>query len=263
MTQSGLSRRRLLTGITVASVGIAGCSETPASATGEQFESVAVENATLVVSLADGTSLTQVNVIAPDGTDYTSTDVVDGQTRLEISLGTTYEPGEYRLVGEPRGEESIIIHPDLQIREFGAGVNNPDRMPSALGTTVDKEAFVVIENRGTGPTAIQTLEFNGNIPNPTESLSDQESGIFDSDAGPTGADAVPLGAGAQLTLFSNTLPFFFAGEEATCSSMPETGTVTVTVEHSVQADPTTANFRVTYEHGSSDTCDITIGERVS
>jgi len=263
MSNHPISRRRLLAGLPLASVGIAGCSASPSSSDGEQFDSVSVEDATLVVSLADGASLTQVNVIAPDGTDFTSADVVDGQTRLEIPLGTTYEPGEYRLIGEPRGEASIVIQPDLRIREFGAGANNPDRMPSALGTATDDEALVAIENRGSGPTAIQALEFGGDVPNPTESREDGESGIFDPDTGRWNADQVVLGAGTQLTLFSSSLPFSFAGQEATCSSMPETGTVTVRVEHSVRDSSKTASFQVTYNEASSGDCDITIGDRVS
>lgn len=223
------TRRNVLCSIAGAAA-LAGCSES-VSTDEESFETVAVEGTDLVVELADDTN-GNLTVIDPDGEVFAEADRTPGETRLTFELGVDYTPGEYEVAlvkdGEQSATTSLEINPELEIVSVGIGGNHPSRMPDSLGETADVECFVELRNTGTGPTAIQKLEFNGDVPNPTE-LHSSESGIFDDTDGQGEREHVTLNLESADTIFSSTLPFSFEGEGIDCQEERQEGECLITI----------------------------------
>lgn len=217
------TRRDVLCSIAGAAA-LAGCSESTSTG-GEPFENVAVDDTELIVKLADDTS-GNIAITDPEGELFAEADRAPGETQLTFELGMDYTPGEYEIAlveGDERSATtSLDIHPELEIVEVGIGENHPDRMPESLGRTADVECFVELRNTGTGPTAIQQLEFNGDVPNPT-ALHNSESGIFDDTTGQGERDQVILNPDSTDTIFSSTLPFSFEGEGTDCQEEGQEG----------------------------------------
>ncbi|WP_277554063.1 hypothetical protein [Halobaculum limi] len=271
-----ISRRRLL-GLSAAGVcGLAGCTSTDGAAGDDQpdgsagdeageggpFASVAVEETTLVIDLREDASVEQVNVIAPDGSRIRSFDIVSGQTRVRAELGVTYAPGTYEITTESGASTSLTLEPDLVIEELGVGANNLDVMPDSLGNFEPYAATVVVRNRGTGPTGIVNLAFSGDVPNPTEDVMPypQKSGIVDPENGVTDVEFKLIESNSSVRLFTSTVPFLFAGQEAKCSSMPSESIIRVEVSDSVTGESSTAEFDASYSAGEA-TCAISIEDR--
>ncbi|QLD86136.1 hypothetical protein HWV23_10495 [Natronomonas halophila] len=223
------TRRNVLCSIAGAAA-LAGCSESTSTG-GELFENVTVDNTELVVKLADDTS-GNIAITNPDGELFAEADRTSGETQLTFELGVDYTPGEYEIAlvesGERSATTSLDIHPNLEIVDIGIGENHPDRMPDSLGKTADVECFVELRNTGTGPTAIQQLEFSGDVPNPT-ALHNSESGIFDDTTGQGERDRIILNPDSADTIFSSTLPFSFEGEGTDCKEERQEGECLITI----------------------------------
>jgi hypothetical protein len=136
-------------------------------------------------------------------------------------------------------------------------------MPEGLGELREQEAWVHVENTGTGPAAIEKLLILGGVPNPTLQLQSAPetgtvSGIFNADQGRGEADSISIEAGNGLTLFTNSLPFSFQGDGVSCSEDSTSHQFTV----ELVANPSTTvsrEFTALYTPESeSDGCAISI-----
>jgi hypothetical protein len=134
------------------------------SSSAPSVEGINFDVQNLVVRLATGHSISDLSLIAPDGTLYTSASVATGQTTVPMQIldvdlmsggYTHYEPGIHELVLETgSGQESVSIplEPDLEIVDVGP-VENPES-PVEYGQLV-----VTVTNRGTGPTWVYDVAF--------------------------------------------------------------------------------------------------------
>ncbi|MXR40788.1 hypothetical protein GRX01_05460 [Halobaculum sp. WSA2] len=219
----------------------------------------------LVIELREDSEVEQVNVIAPDGSRVRSLSVVTGETRLTVELGVRYVPGTYEVTTEGGSGASITLEPDLVIEELGVGANNPDVMPDSLGNFEPFAATVLVRNIGSGPTAVQNLAFLGDIPNETEEVleSAETSGIFDTGTGAGEVEQVLIEPNATARLFSSTLPFSFAGEQETCSSMPGDSVATVKIEDTARSVIFETRYELSYRPTSDDDCEITVEGEVN
>jgi len=192
-----ISRRNVLrTAAGAALVSVAGClntdgdSGTPGDGTGSpdgqgQLQRVAVEGTTLVVELSAEADVDQVNLIQPNGELFGTRDVAAGAQRVSFEIGTAYEPGEYRVVAL-KGEETVTesttdIVPEIQIQDVGLYRNNPDKPwdevygESKTDSKKNGEAFVTVQNSGSGPDTVVEMRFSGDVPNPVEDPVEVES----------------------------------------------------------------------------------------
>ena len=277
MTQNRphISRRnalRTVAGATLASV--AGClnndgnSGTPSDGTGATesqgpLKRVAVEGTTLVVELSTEADVDQVNLIQPNGELFGKRDVAAGAQQVSFEIGTTYEPGEYRVI-TLKGEETVVesteeIRPQIEIREIGLYRNNPDKPwdevygESQTDRKKNGEAFVTVENTGSGPDAVVELQFTGDVPNPIE--NPREGGLYET-------ERVVIPPGETIDSFSSSFPF---GTETAdgmgCSPDGNSGQFTVAVETQVSGDQVSKTYEAQYT-GSNDMtdCEVTITE---
>lgn len=270
-----ISRRNALRTVAGAALAsVAGClndggsSGTPSdgtAATDSQgpLTRVAVEGTTLVVELSAEADVDQVNLIQPNGELFGKRDVAAGAQQVSFEIGTTYEPGEYRVVAL-KGEETVVesteeIRPQLEIREIGLYRNNPDKPwdevygESQTDRKKNGEAFVTVENTGSGPDAVVELQFTGDVPNPIE--EPRGGGLYET-------ERVLIPSGETSDLFSSSFPF---GTETAdgmgCSPDGNSGQFTVAVETQVSGDQVSKPYEVQYT-GSNDMtdCEITIME---
>ena len=270
-----ISRRNVLrTAAGATLVSVAGClntdgdSGTPGDGTGSPdgegpLQRVAVEETTLVVELSPDADVDQINLIQPNGELFGTRDVAAGVQQVSFEIGTAYEPGEYRVVAL-KGEETVTesttdIVPEIQIQDVGLYRNNPDKPWDEVygDTETDRkkngEAFVTVENVGSGPDAVVELLFSGDVPNPIE--DPRGGGIY-------GAEQVVIGPGETIDLFSSSFPFGTETENGMgCSPDGNSGQFIVTVETRVEGNRISEVYDVVYS-GSNDMtdCDVTITE---
>lgn len=183
-----ISRRTALRTVASAALaGVAGClndnggSETPSDGTTSPdgrgpLTRIAVEGTTLVVELSEEADVNQINLIQPNGELFGKRDVAAGAQQVSFEIGTAYAPGEYRVLAL-KGEETVVetsteLRPEIQIQDVGLYRNNPDKPwdevygESETDRIKNGEAFVTVENTGSGPEAITELIFSGDVPNP-------------------------------------------------------------------------------------------------
>ncbi|WP_276274193.1 hypothetical protein [Haloarcula litorea] len=269
-----LSRRtalRTVAGAALASV--AGCldsngsttpngSESPADGSGA-FRQVTVDGTALVVEFAADSEFDQINLIQPNGELYGQREVATGSQQVSFDLGTSYAPGEYEVVAlkgeEEAGDATVAVQPDLQIREVGLYRNNPDKpWDDVYGDTeTDRlkngEAFVTVENTGSGPDAAIKLIFSGDVPNPVD--DPRGSGMYET-------EQVLIPPGETRDLFSNSYPFGSESDEGMgCSPEGNSGQFTVTVETQIGGNQVSNSFDVQYS-GSTEMsdCEVSITE---
>ena len=179
-----ISRRTALRTVAGAAlVSVAGClndnggSGTPGDGTTSPdgngpLTRVAVEGTTLVVELSEEADVDQVNLIQPNGELFGQRDVATGAQQVSFEIGTSYTPGEYRVLaleGEETVQESALsVQPNLSIVEMGIGKNHPEEMWDSSSDKISKEAFVSVENQGNGPDTITQLLFTGDVPYPSD-----------------------------------------------------------------------------------------------
>jgi len=278
MTQNypHISRRNALRTIAGAAlVSVAGClnnggnSATPGDGTTDSerkgpLNRVAVDGTTLVVELSAEADIDQINLIQPNGELFGKRDVAAGAQQISFEIGTGYEPGEYRVVAL-KGEETVAestrdIEPEIQIQDVGLYRNNPDKPwdevygESQTDSKKNGEAFVTIQNSGSGPDAVVELRFTGDVPNPVE--DPRGSGIYEK-------DSVVVPAGETVDLFSDSFPFGseIGDEGMGCSTDGNSGKFTIVLETRVTGQEVTKSYSVEYT-GSDEMqkCEVTISE---
>jgi hypothetical protein len=278
-----ISRRnalRTVAGATLASV--AGClndggsSGTPSDGTATTnsqgpLTRVAVEGTTLVVEFSEEADVDQVNLIQPNGELFGKRDVAAGVQQISFEIGTAYEPGEYRVVAL-KGEESVVettlpIQPDLSIVEMSIGRNQPEKMWDGSSDEIAEEAFVTVENRGSGPDAITKLLFLGDVPYPSDeegtnyANNEDVSGIYDPQSDSEVSEVI-VAAGAQVTIYSSRSPFAFVpGSGTSCKDEQQSGEFELILETPVEEAQLTKNYNIQYSASAEvDNCEITISE---
>ncbi len=255
-----VTRRRLL-GTVAGAVALSGCSDTAPDGSPSRFDRVDIEDSELVVELTSADAADGLAVIDPDGETFAEYEFGVGETRHTVEIGVDYTPGEYTVIAveeeERVADTTVTIQPEVRIVGVGIGANHPERMPEELGETQDIEAFVEIENVGNGPTGINRLEFDGDVPNPTD-IPEGYSGIFDVESGGGEAEQVVLRAGAELTIFSSTLPFSFEGDGTECRTEPQSGEMRIRIG-STNLSELSQQYEIRYSGSDEyDGCDLTI-----
>ncbi|MFA1612603.1 hypothetical protein [Halobellus rubicundus] len=275
MTQDNphLSRRtalRTVAGAALASV--AGClnngdspgggNSTP-SDEGGVIQEVTVEGTELVVEYSSEEEVDQINLVQPNGELFGQRETAAGSQQVSFEIGTSYEPGEYTVVAlsgeETLAESSSVIQPEIGIQEVGLYRNNPEKPWDEVygDTETDRlkngEAYVTVENTGSGPEAIVELIFSGDVPNPVE--DPRGSGMYET-------EQVVISPGETTDLFSSSFPFGSESEEGMgCSPDGNSGQFTVTVRTQVGGDQVSRSFDVQYS-GSTEMsdCEVSITE---
>jgi len=270
-----ISRRTALRTVgSAALVGIAGClnnnggSGTPSDGTTSPdgngpLTRIAVEGTALVVELSEGADISQVNLIQPNGEVFGQRDVAAGAQQVSFEISTGYAPGEYRVLAL-KGEETVVettaeLRPEIQIQDVGLYRNNPDKPwdevygESETDRIKNGEAFVTVENTGSGPETITELIFSGDVPNPIE--NPRGSGMHET-------DRVVVSPGETADLFSNSFPFGSESEDGMgCSPDGNSGQFTVIVETQVSGNRVTSTYDVQYSGSDEMTdCEVTITE---
>ena len=284
MTQHNvLSRRTVLRTVAGAALaGVAGCldgggnTKSPndgnSAPDGQNtLKRVAVEGTTLVVELTADADVDQINLIQPNGEVFGQREVAAGSRQVSFEIGTSYAPGEYRVIAL-EGEETVVetslpIQPDLGIVEMGIGRNQPEKMWDDPSDEIAEEAFVTIKNQGSGPDAITKLLFIGDVPYPSDeegtNYADNEdvSGIYDPGAD-TEVSEIVIAAGDQITIYSSRSPFAFVpGSGTSCTDEQQTGEFNLILETRVGENQISKTYNIQYSASTeSRNCDLTINE---
>lgn len=267
-TQFRFDRRtalRTIGGITLA--GLAGCAGRTGSGgtddeqTGTDGLVAAVEGSALVATF-DADALDQLNVIQPDGELYAKREIATGVTQVSVEIGTSYQPGEFRVVGIADGDvvDEVFhdIRPSIEIVDVGLYRNHPEKpWDEVYGTadqTINSQAFVTLRNSGTGSEEIVQLFFTGDLPNP--SSTHDRSGMIH-------REPVILAPDETVDVYSDTLPFGFPKNEDSigCVIQGVMGEFTVSVATSVSGNRVSRDFSVEYSNSNEmSDCTISIGE---
>ncbi|MDG5775177.1 hypothetical protein QA599_01865 [Haloarculaceae archaeon H-GB1-1] len=278
-----ISRRNVLrTASGAALVSVAGClntdgdSGTSDDGTGSPdgqgpLQRVAVEGTTLVVELSPDADVDQINLIQPNGELFGTRDVAAGAQQVSFEIGTSYAPGDYSVIAlrdeETVAETSLSLQPDLEIVEMGIGRNQSEKMWDGSRDEIAEEAFVTVENQGSGPDAITKLLFIGDVPYPSDEEgtnyadSDDISGIYDPQSD-SEVNEVIVGAGEQITVYSSRSPFAFVpGAGTSCTEDEQSGEFELILETQVGDSRIEKGYAIQYSASSEpDGCDITISE---
>ncbi|RLM62468.1 hypothetical protein [Halorubrum sp. Atlit-26R] len=269
-----ISRRNFLrTTAGAALVSVTGClngdedSDSPDDGTGPvdgqgPLQRVAVEGTTLVVELSPDADVDQVNLIQPNGELFGTRDVAAGAQQVSFEIGTAYEPGEYRVVAL-KGEEAVTesttdIVPEIQIQDVGLYRNNPDKPwdevygESPTDAKKNGEAFVTVQNTGSGPDEVVEMRFTGDVPNPV--ADPRGSGIYEK-------ESVIVSAGETAEIFSDSFPFGseIGDEGMGCSTDGNSGRFSIILETRVTGQQATKAYNVEYTGADEmQNCEITI-----
>ncbi len=271
--QKTVYRRTVIRSLLVgATAGLAGCStlidrndDGSADAAGEFIQSVDVDGLELVIEL-ERDAIDQLNLIEPSGDLFAQRSIESGVSRTTISIGTDYSPGKYELIGLTDGETvettSIALEPELELTELRLGRDYPEEMyEGARDSDTQAEAILSVTNRGTGPTALTALRFDGDVPFPTHESYDEadESGIYDpeSDFG-AHADSIAIPAEETVLVYSNSRPFSPAGTRSKCDSIGRDGQFTVRLSATHESGSLDYDYAIHYLGTSPDDCEIEI-----
>ncbi|MFC4248073.1 hypothetical protein ACFOZ7_14175 [Natribaculum luteum] len=278
---SQISRRTALqTVVGAALVSGAGClssdentttnGKTPIDSQGV-LQRVAVDGTALVVELAADADVDQINLIQPSGELFGQRNVAAGAQQVSFELGTSYTPGEYSVVALS-GDETVIetpfsIEPNLRIIEMGIGRNHPQKMWSGAEDEISEEAFVSVENQGSGPDALTKLLFLGDVPYPSDkqgtnyASNDDISGIYDPESD-SEVDEIVIAPEEQIRIYSSRSPFAFVpGAGTSCIDEQQTGEFEVVVKTRVSSDNISEIYNIQYSASEEpDNCEIFISE---
>ncbi|MEY7849050.1 hypothetical protein AB7C87_07580 [Natrarchaeobius sp. A-rgal3] len=278
MTQRTITdRRTVLTGIATGTAAVTcGClsgSEITGSETGDSipgtndvFEDIFVDGTELVLEFSDGSSTDHVNVIDPSGELFAEQPITAGVDRTRVEIGLEYDPGEYDVVAldddEEQTTQSIVIEPDVRIRDLRLARNHPEAMfEGASDIDIRTETIVRLENVGSGPDQATRLAFSGDVPRPTPDEYEM-SGIYDTDSDiRRESEAVELPPGEGLTVYSQLMPFSESGQNVSCSPDTVEGTVEVTLETAVQDNLILEEYSVSFTGESLSECEIKIEDQ--
>lgn len=230
----------------------------------DTLDRVAVDGTELVIQLTADAGVDQINLVQPNGELFGEREVAAGVERVSFEIGTSYEPGEYQVLalhdGETAVETAIEIQPDIKIRDVGLYRNNPEKPwdevygKSETDRKKNGEAFVTVENVGTGPEAVIKLRFTGDVPNLAEDYTG--SGLYET-------DRVVVSSGETNDLYSDTFPFGakISEDGMGCSPEGNSGEFRITVETQTRNVEIAKTYAVEYS-GSEEMhdCTITISE---
>ncbi|GAD53680.1 hypothetical protein MBEHAL_2440 [Halarchaeum acidiphilum MH1-52-1] len=210
-----------------------------------------------------------MNLVKPNGSLFGTRDVAQGASRVSFDLGTTYTPGKYELVAV-NGDQTIgtttrTLQPDLQILEIEIGRKNPEKMWNGTEREIADEAYVVVENRGSGPVSVTQLLFLGMAPYPsgedgTGYADDPDvSGIYDPQSD-SEVSKVTFGPEEQKTLYSSRSPFAFVpGSGTTCTESDQKGTFTLSLETAPDASSVSKTYDIRYSAAEKfNNCTLTV-----
>ncbi|MFC7044804.1 hypothetical protein ACFQH6_04655 [Halobacteriaceae archaeon GCM10025711] len=258
------TRRNTLASLGSITLGaLAGCTSLGfgQNTTSDAFTKVAIEGTDLVIELPEETSIDHVNVVQPDGGLFAENEIATGVQRVTIEIGTSYDPGEYQVIGldneDVIDQRTLTIEPKLEILDVGLYRNNPDKpWDEVYGgkeaeRTKNAEVFVEVENTGTGPEVITELRLSGDIPNSAENY--EGNGIY-------GEKLAIVESGAVSNIFSDLLPFAIDdGSGMGCRVDGANGEFVVALESGVTGDQITKKFEVSYSGSDSmSDCNISI-----
>ncbi|GAD53613.1 hypothetical protein MBEHAL_2373 [Halarchaeum acidiphilum MH1-52-1] len=206
----------------------------------------------------------------PNGSLFGTRDVAQGASRVSFDVGTTYTPGEYELVAvngdQTVGTTTRTLRSDLQIIEMGIGRNQPEKMWNGTDGSPHSQAFVTIENQGSGPTAVTQFLFFGKVPyssgeNGTQYAGTDVSGIYDPESN-SEIERVVVPPGGSKTIYSSRMPFaFIRGGNVVCTDYQQSGTFKLSLETSTTGPSLSKTYDVQYSASEEfNNCSITIKE---
>lgn len=282
-TATSMDRRTALKTLgSVTLVGLAGCNGTSTSTTPSgtsptstttatgPFTSISVQGTTLVVEVDASADVDHVNLVKPNDSLFGKRSLAAGAHRVSFDVGTAYSPGTYKIVAVNKGKSIATVRrslqPDLEIETMGVGRNHPSKMWNGTERDPSTQAFVVVKNRGNGPTAVTKLLFMGDVPYPsgkngTNYANTDASGIYDPEAQSEVSNIV-IPPGTQKTLYSSRSPFVFIhGGEVVCKDTKQEGTFTLTLQTSVTSNPVSQKYHITYSASDQfNNCSISLTE---
>lgn len=198
-----IDRRSLLSvGAATVTTALAGCSGDGDGGSGESessdstdssensvFEKVQGEGTDLIVQFDSGTDVSKVNLISPDGSQYSSSSVAAGESKITLGLVDSDEvapSGEYQLVAvgeEIEQSQTVTLEPNLS----AIGGSLPALLPRAdeYEDWIRNTAPVVaIENTGNMPAVLTDSAVTGDVPLPRQppESSDQPRSFWDARA---------------------------------------------------------------------------------
>jgi len=278
---SPLNRRTALRTVAgTALAALAGCLNDSSSsnqssqdslASGGPLQRIAVEGTSLVVEIASDAALDRVSLIQPNGEQFGHQEIVAEVEQVSFELGIAYDPGEYEILAfngeETVVESSVSLQPNVRIIEMGIGSNQPEEMWDGPEDEISEEAFVTVENQGTGPDTVTKLLFLGDVPYPSDEDgtnyvdNDDVSGIYDPESdSEVERDIIP--PGEQVTIYSSRSPFAFVpGAGTSCSDVSKEGQFELILETGVNGNEITKTYLIQYSSTQgSESCDISISE---
>ncbi|MFP9193886.1 hypothetical protein ACLI4Q_19950 [Natrialbaceae archaeon A-CW1-1] len=274
-----ICRRTVLTGATTGLVAaLAGCASRSDSADQDDhsdskindeksgpIQSVTVDETQLVIDLERDT-VTRLNVIDPAGELFAYRDIEAGVTRTKIELGFEYTPGAYEFIAlsgdETMGSVTMTLEPNLEFTDLRLARDHPEEMyEGADRFAMEGDAIVYITNSGTGPSAITTLRFRGDVPFPTHSSYDEVgvSGIYDLESDFGGdVDSVIIPSGETVRVYSNNVPFSPSRIYNRCETIGEEGKFTVDITSTHPSEDTSIEYGIDYFASDEDDCQLEI-----
>jgi hypothetical protein len=226
-SRAGLSRRNVLRAFGgVAMVGLAGCSRSqtdPPSPTdggggepGSVFQSLSFDLGDLVIGLPEDHGVSQISLVGPDGTVFTSVSPDFAATTVRLAVldirpgvgrSEHYTPGQHQIVAKIREETErrrLDLEPELSI-------TNMELHREGTPQTDTGRVVFTIRNDGTGPTWIYDIVFE-NAPNWTVNDSLREPVGIPMN-GTSSEDEVIIPPGEDRSYVSTSVPLIYDDED--------------------------------------------------
>jgi hypothetical protein len=144
---------------------------------------------------------------------------------------------------------------------------SPRRCGTVTNDEIAEEAFVTVENQGSGPDAITKLLFIGDVPYPSDeegtnyANNEDVSGIYDPQSD-SEVNEVIVTAGDRVTIYSSRSSFAFVpGSGTSCKDKQQSGEFELILETQVEEAQLTKTYSIQYSASTeADNCEITISE---
>ena len=182
---NSIARRTVLASLGVSTAALAGCtsgtstdpSNTSNSTDGngigaegsDVFTSVEMGDANLEIEVADDASVEFINLIDPNGELFDQQRLASGETTISFEILGRYEDsvptGEYELIALDGDEQvdttTITLEAECTITDVLWAAENPDMEWDKNSPVWDKNAAVLIENKGNIPSLLTELQWTG------------------------------------------------------------------------------------------------------
>ncbi|MFP8890801.1 hypothetical protein ACLI4U_13670 [Natrialbaceae archaeon A-CW2] len=229
------------------------------------IQSITLDETQLVIDL-ERDAVTRLNVIDPTGELFAWRQIDAGVSRTRIDLGFAYTPGDYEFIAldddETLGSVVMAFEPNLEFIDLRLARDYPEEMyEGANRFAMEGDAIVYITNSGSGPTAVTTLRFRGDVPYPTRDSYDEtgDSGIFDVESEFGGdADAVIIPSGGTVRVYSSTLPFSWTRISRQCATVGKGGRFSIELTPSHSSENISVDFEIDYIDSDIDGCELEI-----